>query len=96
MDPILFMGIENVDDISGSEDEPQPAVSTCTKNPNREDSRRLFEKAEKITFFHQKRLKITSQNCQNWPRISFFDVIYQPFELEIHKKSGILSLKIMP
>ena len=33
MDPILFMGIENVDDISGSEDEPQPAVAACTKNP---------------------------------------------------------------
>ena len=43
MDPILFMGIENVEDVSNSEEEAPAEKSDCTKNPNRDDDRRLFQ-----------------------------------------------------
>ena len=37
MDPILFMGIENVEDVSNSEEEAPAEKSDCIKNPNRDD-----------------------------------------------------------
>ena len=37
MDPILFMGIENVEDVSNSEEEAPAEKSDCTQSPNRDE-----------------------------------------------------------
>lgn len=43
MEPVLFMGIENVDDLSDSKEDAAAPDSSCIKNPNRDDNRRLFQ-----------------------------------------------------
>ena len=40
--------------------------------------------------------KMTPQRAKFWPKILILEVIYQPFELKIRLKVGLLRPKIMP
>ena len=56
-----------------------------------------FEKLHNRLFRPPKLSKMTPQNDQNFrPKLSIFWVIYQPFELKIHRKVSFLSPKTIP
>ena len=59
-----------------------------------------FEKVQKSTFLTPKMVKNDPSNrpkwANFWPKISIFGVIYQPLELKIHPKVGLIKAETMP
>ena len=59
-----------------------------------------FEKVEKSTFLTPKMVKNDPSNrpkwANFWPKILIFGVIYQPLELKIHPKVGLIKAQTMP
>ena len=59
-----------------------------------------FGKVQKSTFLTPKMVKNDPSKppkwANFWPKISIFGVIYQPLELKIHPKVGILRSETMP
>ena len=51
MNPAKFRGIKNIENKDCSEDEVSVAAADCTKNPNREDNRRLYQIRNIYLFF---------------------------------------------
>ena len=59
-----------------------------------------FEKVQKSTFLTPKMVKNDPSNrpkwANFWPKILIFGVIYQPLELKIHPKVGLIKAETMP
>ena len=59
-------------------------------------SKTTFENSRKVTFWPQNSPKWPSQRLKIWPKILISEGIYQPFELKIHLKVGLLGPITMP
>ena len=55
-----------------------------------------FQKVQKTGFMTLKIVKMTSQRAKFCLKILILELIYQPFNLKIQLKVGLLGLKIMP